>query len=246
MNKAQLVGSQTAKNGFENEKDIVYKFNNWENDIDAQKWLVLMNYILDEIEYVEAVVLHGYKADLNVKISVKLKTAIDVENIQVKLVSNPKGFNQIDKRPVDTYNKVLNWKMPENVVNILKRFTGELLPTISEPRDNRRMFIDEFSISEQEALFDFLSKNKTMILNDVLRGRGEFTAEWVIVAQKVNEDARWVLKNINEVINHYAGDVKISPRGSINIGGILIQRKSGTPDPTSLQFKVNPAELFDI
>ena len=50
---------------------------------------------------------------------------------------------------------------------------------------------------------------------------------------------------VNEVINHYDGDVKISPRGSINIGRILIQQKGGTPDPTSLQFKINPAELFD-
>jgi len=55
-----------------------------------------------------------------------------------------------------------------------------------------------------------------------------------------------VLKNINEVINYYSGEIKISPRGSINIGKILVQRKGGTPDPTSLQFKINPAELFDI
>lgn len=99
---------------------------------------------------------------------------------------------------------------------------------------------------ERRELFDFLNENKAMIINDVLRGRGEFTAEWVIVAQKVNQNARWVLKNINEVINHYDGEIKISPRWSLNIGNILIQRKDGTPDPTSLQFKINPAELFDI
>ena len=32
-------GSKTAKNGFQNEKDVVNKFNNWENDDDAKKWL---------------------------------------------------------------------------------------------------------------------------------------------------------------------------------------------------------------
>jgi len=246
MNKAQLLGSQTAKGGFKNEQDIVDKFNKWEVDVEAQKWLVLMNYVLDEIESVKAVVLQRYKADINVQIRLKSKAALDVENIQVKLVSNPKGFNQIDKRPVDTYNSILNWNMSNNILNILKRFTGELPPAIENPRNSRRMFIDEFSKNEQEELFDFLKSNKARIINDVLRGRGEFSAEWVIVAQKVNESARWVLKNINEVINHYDGDVKISPRGSINIGRILIQRKGGTPDPTSLQFKINPAELFDI
>ena len=34
-----------------------------------------------------------------------------------------------------------------------------------------------------------------MILNDILRGRGEFTAEWMLVAQKVNRNARWILKH---------------------------------------------------
>ena len=246
MNKAQLLSSQTAKGGFANEKDIAHKFNNWQTDEEAQKWLVLMDYILDEIEFVEASILRGYKADVNVRIRIKLKTAIDIQNIQVKFVSNKKGKNQIDKRPVDRYNDVLNWNMPANVVNVLKRFTGELPPTIPNPQDNRRMFINEFSTNEQKELFDFLKANKSIILNDVLRGRGEFSAEWIIVTQKVNQSTRWVLKNINEVINHYDGDIKISPRGSVNIGKILMQRKGGTPDPTSLQFNINPAELFDI
>jgi len=244
--EAQLLGSQTAKGGFANEQDVADKFNNWQTDNEAQKWLVLMGYSLDSIDFVKAVVLHGYKADLNVQITVKLKQAIDVENIQVKLVSNLKGFNQIDKRPVDRYNEVFGWNMPDKIVDTLKRFTGELPPNIPSPRDKRRMFIDEFSIQEREDLLGFLKENKAMIVSDILRGRGEFTAEWIIVAQKVKENARWVLKNINEVINHYSGDVQASPKGSINIGTILIQRKGGTPDPTSLQFKINPAELFDV
>ncbi len=43
-NKEQLKGSQTAKNGFLNEDDIVDKFNNWNTDEDAQKWLSIMQY----------------------------------------------------------------------------------------------------------------------------------------------------------------------------------------------------------
>ena len=39
MNDKQLSGSNTAKNGFKNEDDIVDKFNNWKNDEDAKKWL---------------------------------------------------------------------------------------------------------------------------------------------------------------------------------------------------------------
>ncbi len=91
-------GSQTAKDGFKNEDDIVKKFNNWKKDKDAQAWLILMKYKLSEIEHVEAVKLSGFKTDVQVQVIIKLKKAIDVENLQVKLVSNPKGYNHIDKR----------------------------------------------------------------------------------------------------------------------------------------------------
>jgi hypothetical protein len=52
MHKDQLLGSQTAKNGFLNEDDIVRKFNNWQTDEDAQKWLTIMQYQLNQIEFV--------------------------------------------------------------------------------------------------------------------------------------------------------------------------------------------------
>jgi len=121
-------GSQTAKDGFRNEDDIVEKFNSWKKDKDSQAWLILMKYKLSEIEYVEAVKISGYKTDVQVQVTIKLKKAIDVENLQVKLVSNPKGFNQIDKRWVDKYKEM--WNIPTQVVSILKRYTGEEKPTI--------------------------------------------------------------------------------------------------------------------
>ena len=103
MDKRRL-GSKTAKGGFKNEKDIIARFNNWKSDETAQNWLVTMNYILSEIEYVKAIKIDGsYKADIQVQVTIKLKQAIDCENLSVKLVSNPNGFNQIDKREVDKY-----------------------------------------------------------------------------------------------------------------------------------------------
>ena len=57
---------------------------------------------------------------------------------------------------------------------------------------------------------------------------------------------KWVLKHINFVLNHYSqGDVEVTPRGSLKIGRVTMQRKGGTPDPTSLQFKINPLSLFE-
>lgn len=247
MTEAQKLGSQTARNGFKNEKDIVEKFNNWKEDIEAQSWLKLMEYKISEIEYLKAIVLSGFKADIQVQITIKLKDAIDAENIQVKLVSNLKGFNQIDKRWVDKY--VLMWEIPVHVTKLLKEYTGEILPNILNPKDERRTFANEFSKESQTIILDWLNKNKSLIVSDILKGRGKFSAEWMLVAQKVDNSARWVLKPMNYCLNFFGnGKVQITKRGNFKIGRITMQRKggdSGRKTAQMLQFKINPAELFN-
>lgn len=96
-------GSKIAKDGFNNEKDIANKFINWKEDIESQQWLKTMGYNLQDIEYVYAEVLHGYKTDVQVQVTIKLKDIIEAQNLQVKLVSNQRGFNQIDKRWIKNY-----------------------------------------------------------------------------------------------------------------------------------------------
>ena len=84
MNKKDLIkwGSQTAKGGFRNEDDIVRKFNDWKKDKEAQEWLILMKYKISEIEYVEAVKISGYKIDVQVQVTIKLKKAIETEDFE--------------------------------------------------------------------------------------------------------------------------------------------------------------------
>lgn len=242
------LGSQTAKNGFANENDVAEKFNNWKNDITAQHWLSIMNYDISKIEYVHAVVLHGYKADVNVQVQIKLKNAIDIENIQVKLVSNEKGFNQIDKRWLKNYNDL--WNIPNDVYLILQYFVGELKPYKSNTKSKERMTLHEITKEEQTKVLNWFISNKVLIVSDIMRGRGEFCAEWVLVAQKVKSNARWVLKNINEVMQYYSqGNIEISPRGSIKIGKITVQRKGGDNGRNTanmLQFKIDPIDLFNL
>lgn len=242
------LGSQIARNGFKNEQDICDKFINYNNDKEAKYWLKIMGYDLDEIEYVRAVVLHGYKADVNVQVQIKLKDALDTENIQVKLVSNKRGFNQIDKRWLKNYKEL--WNIPDNVYMALQYYTGELKPYKSGTKDKRRMFINEMTEEERNVIIDWFTSNKTLVLSDIIKGRGQFSAEWILVAQKIDKNARWVLKNINEALQYYSeGDVLATRRGSIKIGKITIQRKggdAGRETANMLQFKLNPAELFDI
>lgn len=242
------IGSLTAKNGFKNEDDIVRKFNLWKEDEEAKKWLQIMGYILDEIEYVKAVRLNGYKTDVQVQITIKLKQAIDVQNIQVKLVSQKRGFNQIDKRWTDQYAEM--WKIPKGIVTIIKHYTGEIKPKIKKAKDKRRMNMNEFSEIERKEVLTWLNKNKSLIVNDILKGRGQFAAEWMLVAQKISKNARWVLKSINEAINYFGnGDMLITKRGVIHIGRITMQRKGGDggrKTANMLQFKIDPTELFEL
>lgn len=247
MNERQQLGSQTARNGFRNEDDVVNKFNNWQNDIEARIWLQIMGYDLNEIENVIAVKIHGEKTDVQAQITVHLRDVIDAQNMQVKLVSNPRGFNQIDKRWIRAYD--LLWNIPENILNILKRYTGELAPNIEAPKDERRMFGNEFTNQEQTIILEWLNDNKMMIVSDILKGRGRLAAEWMLVVQKQDENSRWILKPMNFCINLFgSGDVIITPLGNFKIGKITMQRKggdNGRPTANMLQFKINPAELFE-
>lgn len=243
------LGSKTAKGGFSNEQDVIDRFNDWEKDKVAQEWLTEMNYKIDDIEFVKASKVRGqYKADIQVRITIviKLKSQEDLQNLQVKLVSNPQGFNQIDKRKVDKY--VEFWNIPQDITKILKLFTGEIAPTKSNLRDPRRMFLDEMSESDQNKLVKFINENKILIVSDLLKGRGEFSADWTLVILKLNGESRWVLKSINHVMNLFgAGDIRITREGSLKIGKIGMQRKGGDGGRESakmLQFKINPVELF--
>ena len=249
MKKTVQEGSETAKNGFKNEQFVIDLFNDWQNNELAKYWLETMGYTLSEIEYVKAVKITGsFKADIQVQISImiKLKDEIDCQNISIKLVSNPQGFNQIDKRWIDKYIEL--WNIPNDIKQILKYYTGKVPPYKFDVRDSRRMFIDELEISEQNLLLEFFNNNKILILTDILKGRGQFSAEWMLVIYKQDNKVESVIKPINEVLNYYAqGKVEITKQGNIKLGKISIQRKGGDggrPTANMLQFKMNPMNLF--
>lgn len=246
-----MTGSQIAKGGFENEQSVANKFNDWKNDKDAQQWLKIMMYNLDEIEYVRAEKIgqRGYKSDINVviKIYIKKKHLETVENIQVKLVSSKdKGFNQVEKRKVEHY--IHDWHITPEVETLLKLYDGELPPRPNS-RNKKRMFVDEFTTEEQELLYNFFQKNLIMIISDVIRGRGRFAAEWSLIIQKYDDTYKWRLLAVNEAISIYADDCKVqfTKQGNIRLGTITLQRKggdNGADTANMLQFKANPLILF--
>ncbi len=156
-------------------------------------------------------------------------------------------INQIDKKQVNKYVEL--WQIPPSIINIMKRYSGELPPTIDNPKDKRRMFANEFTIIEQQNILTWMNQNKTLIVSDILKGRGQFSAEWMLVAQKINSNSRWVLKTMNFCLNYFGnGEVVMTKQGNLRIAKIGIQRKGGDGGRSTanmLQFKINPAELFD-
>lgn len=267
------LGSQTAKGGFQNEDEIRDKFNDWQKDSDARQWLEAMKYRLDEIEQVKAAKPHGEKADVEVR--VKTKSGEKVHGISIKLVSNPQGFNQIDKRWLKTYAQM--WKMPDDVHSALKLFVGETVPT-TPGRDSRRMFLNELPESQQQAVVRFFNSHRELIVSDLFAGDGEHAAGWILVTLKATDNAaegkkaqaidkkrmstptanstqaeekpQWMLCTTADAVSFFGdGKVQITPAGSLKIGRITMQRKGGDNGRESanmLQFKINPIELFEL
>lgn len=238
------LGSRTAKNGFRNEDEIRDKFLQWKTDKDAQAWLQAMNHKLDQIIDVKAIKPHGYKAD--VEVTVKTKTGQSVERLSIKLVSSENGFNQIDKRWLDTYAKM--WGMPDDVVASMKYFVGEK-PPYKSGRHDERMYLNELSQDSQQAVLKFFQSHKAQIVSDLLAGDGEHSANWFMVTFKADSKPRWLIKSSKDAAKFFGeGDVVMTRAGNLKIGRIGLQRKggdNGRKTAQMLQFKINPVKLFD-
>lgn len=238
------LGSKTAKEGFKNESEIAAKFNNWKFDADAKAWLAFMRHKPVEIESVFASKPHGEKADVQVK--VKTRSSETTEGISIKLVSSPTGFNQIDKRWLVTYAKM--WRMPTDVVEAMKLFTAETKPD-KPSRVAGRLYLNELDAATQKKIVDFFAANKAEIVSDLFKGDGVYSAGWMMVALKLDEKPRWVLRDIDYAIKFFGdGPVVITRNGNLKIGRITMQRKGGDGGRETakmLQFKINPALLFD-
>lgn len=120
---------------------------------------------------------------------------------------------------------------------------------IKKFRDERRLFLNEMPDVIQKKIIEFFEHNRILIISDIIKGRCGLSADWMLVTKLNREDntTTWTLRDINMVMNFFgSGEVCISPRGSLYIGKITMQRKGGTPDPTKIQFKIKPCELFKM
>ena len=208
MDRKQL-GSETAKSGFANERDVRDKFNQWQNDKDAQNWLQIMGYKLEKLHSVTAIQIpakikkstaedYGVTADVQIKLFIQIAGILKIENISLKKAKSEADFNQIDKRSVTNYQTI--WKFDDEIAFWLKLFSGEILvnPNLQLPsgekinqkypnfinpllRDSRRIFINEMPSEIQQKILSFFEYNKIIVIADILKGRGGLSADWILV-----------------------------------------------------------------
>lgn len=193
-------------------------------------------------------------ADVQIRIIITIGKIIKVENLSLKKANSDANFNQVDKRWVSSYQEI--WGFDNEIAFRLRLFTGELTPKDypdirgdRQLRDRRRLFLDELPEYLRNKIINFFTENKILVVSDILKGRGGLSVNWMLVTRynKADGTTRWTLKDINTAMNFFGyGDVRISPKGSLYLGKITIMRKGGTPDPTKLQFKIKPCDLFDL
>ena len=194
------------------------------------------------------------KADAQIRIIIKIGNILKIENLSLKKANSNADYNQIDKRTVENYQEM--WKFDNEIAFWLKLFTGELDPKIysretciKKYRDKRRLFLNEMPEIIQKKIIGFFNRNRIMIISDIIKGRGGLSADWILVTRfnPKNKTTTWTLRDINVAMNFFGSDeICVSPKGSLYIGKVTMQRKGGTPDPTKLQFKIKPCQLFGI
>jgi hypothetical protein len=198
------------------------------------------------------------KTDIQVRLMIIVGNVTKIENISLKKTNHNSGKNQVDKRTVDVYQGI--WKFDNEIAIWLKLFTGETKPKNSplisksqyrnlREKKRRKVFIDEMPVKVQKKILSFFEKNRIQIVSDIIKGRGGLSACWMLVTVYNTEEntTKWMLVEINKVMNFLgSGEIKISAKGSLDIGRIHMQRKGGTPDPTKLQFYIDPRKIFEM
>ena len=84
-------------------------------------------------------------------------------------------------------------------------------------------YVNGITNDEQKLVVDFIRANQSLIVSDILKGRGQFSAEWMLVILKIKEkQLKWALKPMNFCLNLFGnGGVEITKQGSVKIGNII-------------------------
>jgi hypothetical protein len=176
-------------------------------------------------------------------------------------------YNHVERKYLDFYAQ--KWSIPKDVYIALKKFVGEVdaqgnAISIEELKREaellrtspgklskiRRTLLNRMDHQTIENVKKFFMMNKMKILKDVFIG--DETIKFFIFVKRQGGLAYYYIVRTEDVINVYSrGDVRITPRGSLLIGRVELQRKGGDhwtksgwvdASASQLQFKIKPSE----
>jgi len=203
------------------------------------------------------------KADIIVTCGDK-NILISVKEFDVKF-----DYNHVERNYIDFYAE--KWSVPKDVYIILKRFVGEVnkqghpvsIETLEKEAERlgtspgklskkRRIFLNQIKPQTKDLIINFFRSKKVEILRDVFINDEDI--EVFIVIKRDGDEVHYYVLPTKDVLNVYStGDVAITPRGSLRIGKVVLQRKGGNHRTnggwtdvvaSQLQFKIKPSECI--
>lgn len=245
-------GSSIAKSGFKAEQILT----DFLNSPDGPDCLSLHNICpKNEIKNIKAERLVGRKKT-DVRVSIE-KTNGEVMKINLSVKKSTADFSQLERGDLEKYRQLLN--MPDKVYNLLKFFLGKSLPSGYDSsktfRETHRLFLDELTDEDQKSIIDFFdSIKKDLIHNAFLGTDPESRPHFLVTINKEDpiqsdfKEAKFTAAEKAITIALDTGKVLLSPRGSLKIGKITLQRKGGDggkPKACDIQIKFNPSDYHE-
>jgi len=217
-----MSGSKTAKDGFKNEQVIASLLGSVSPEAQQLKAAIgITGETLTEL-------VHGKKSDIWI--------VSDLLSFGIQTKKADANFNHVARYKVDKYGEVLG--MPDDVVETLKMFCGD----IKVDPDKKRLFMKDISKERVDNVLEYLSNNKRKLLEFVFYGEDPDTAPKYYI---VTYQDKYHVFNTSDVVDYYMqSEPEVSPRSSLKIGGLTIQRKGGQGSPNDLQIKIKPLDLI--
>jgi hypothetical protein len=255
------MASKAAKRGFKAEERLIDAINN--RDGLGIKLIYSIRHLLGS----------GFKSCSAEKGPPRKKSDIVVSCNTRRILISVKEFeadyNQVERNYVEHYAK--KWAMPPDVYLGLKQFVGEvnerrnpistdllereaeeLGTTPGRLSKKRRTFLNELPKQTQNLIREFFNVNREKILKDIFIDDEEIEF-FIVVKLECDRVYYYLVPTKNVLIVYGTGNTTITPRGSLQIGKVVIQRKSGnhhTPcgwadgSASQLQFKIKPSDCI--
>jgi len=249
---AQEVGSATAKGGTKFEHDFAAECRHgWSSPLGAAILAALNAPPQDSAWSISTskpvqVSSKGFNRKIDTQLIVTHEGA-PVVTWAVSCKRFAAGFNQVHKQTCKDLAAFFHWS--PSMLKALQACTGEESCLEAYPETigaAKRLTLSSLPAEARAEIVDWFSAHKREFIAAAIGGVAPCLATHLAAYYPAKN--RVCIYSMSQVIDHLAeGPVEVSRRGTVlNIGGLTLQRKGGTPDPTKLQVKLSAKKLVPV